>query len=255
MSVLLEAREISVAYGAQPVLESVSLEAHAGEVLAVLGPNGAGKSTLVRVLSGTLAPQSGTVLLLERDMAQLGRRAIAADLAVVPQDSVVAFGFRVREIVAMGRAPHQSGLLLTRPEDTRAIDQALARCELTGLEARRITELSGGERRLVTIARALAQEPKVLLLDEPAAHLDVKHSVLLYGLSRAEARDRNVACVAVMHDLNAAAKWADRVLLLCQGRVRAVGPPAEVLSPELLEEVFGVPIRVLRTDEGQYYSA
>jgi iron complex transport system ATP-binding protein len=255
VEVVLEARELTVAYGDHTVLDRVSLEARAGEVLAVLGPNGAGKSTLLRTLSGTLPASSGSVSLGGRDMTQLSRREIAQTLAVVPQDSVVAFGFRVGEVVGMGRAPHQSGLLLMSPEDARAIERAVRRCGLAGLESRRITELSGGERRLTTIARALAQTPKVLLLDEAAAHLDVKHSVLLYGLTKSEARDRNVACVAVMHDLNAAAKWADRVLLLSGSRVRAVGPPDEILEPELLEEVFGVPIRVLSTDEGRWYSA
>jgi iron complex transport system ATP-binding protein len=252
---LLEAREISVGYAERRVLERVSMQARAGEVLAVLGPNGAGKSTLVRALAGTLAIQSGSVILEGKNLAELSRREIAQRLAVVPQDSAVSFGFSVQEVVAMGRAPHQSGLLLTRPEDAEAVAQALERCGLEGLEKRRITELSGGERRLVTIARALAQRPKVLLLDEPGAHLDVKHSVLLYGLTRTEARDRDVACVAVMHDLNAAAKWADRVLLLCAGKVRALGPPEEILSAELLEEVFGVPIRVVATEDGRYYSA
>jgi iron complex transport system ATP-binding protein len=134
--------------------------------------------------------------------------------------------------------------LLASQRDLSAVDHALELCDLTALAARPENELSGGERRRVVIARALAQEPEVLLLDEPAAHLDVRHAVLLYELARRQAAERGVACIAIMHDLNAAAEWADRAVLLKDGAVRANGPPSEVLTAELLEEVFEVPIKV-----------
>ena len=240
----IEACEISAGYGRDAVLSGVSLAARAGEWVAVLGPNGAGKSTLVRVLSGMLAPAAGRVLLDGRDLQGLARAEIARSLAVVPQDSDVAFGFSVREVVMMGRAPHQSSLLRVRAEDERAVSSALERCDIAGLANRAVAELSGGERRRVTLARALAQEAKVLLLDEPAAHLDARHAVSVGELVREEVDRRGIACVAVLHDLAAAARWADRVVLLAGGKVRADGPPAEVLKPELLEAVFEIPIRV-----------
>lgn len=247
----IEACEISAGYGRDAVLSGVSLAARAGEWVAVLGPNGAGKSTLVRVLSGMLAPAAGRVLLDGRDLQGLARAEIARSLAVVPQDSDVAFGFSVREVVMMGRAPHQSSLLRVRAEDESAVSSALERCDIAGLASRRVAELSGGERRRVTIARALAQESTVLLLDEPAAHLDARHAVSVGDLVKDEVVERGVACVAVMHDLAAAARWADRIVLLAAGRVRADGPPAQVLEAGLLESVFEISIRVGEDPETQ----
>lgn len=253
-TVALEARDITAGYPARPVLERVSLQAHDGELLAVLGPNGAGKSTLVRALIGTLTPTSGEVLLRGRALSGLPRREIAREIAVVPQESDVAFGFSVRQVVMMGRAPHQTGLLLPRPEDERAVSDALERCELSELAGRPISELSGGERRRVTIARALAQDTGVLVLDEPAAHLDIRHAAVVGELARRAVDERGVACIAVMHDLAAAARWADRVALLDAGRVVACGAPDEVLHPELLAKTFGVPIRVgSDPEDGQRY--
>jgi ABC-type cobalamin/Fe3+-siderophores transport system ATPase subunit len=249
----IEARGVTAGYGTHRVLEDVSFGAAAGEIVALLGPNGAGKSTLLRVLAGTLEPSAGSVEVFGRALGERSRRELAQVLAVVPQDSDVAFGFDVRQVVMMGRAPHQSGLLLPTEQDLAAVDAALARCDLTELAARRVSELSGGERRRVTIARALAQAPSILLLDEPAAHLDVRHAVSVYELVRREVSEREVASVAVVHDLAAAARWADRVVLLASGRVRAAGTPAEVLTAELLGEVFGVPIRVGVDPEGDRY--
>jgi iron complex transport system ATP-binding protein len=240
----IEARRVDAGYRERPVLHEVSIGAARGEIVAVVGPNGAGKSTLVRVLAGTLAAERGQVWLGGRDQSELTRREIARRLAVVPQDSDVAFGFSVREVVAMGRAPHQSGLLVASEFDRSVVEGVLARSELESLADRPVAELSGGERRRVVIARALAQQPEVLLLDEPAAHLDIRHAVALYETARREVGERRVACIAVMHDLNAAARWADRVVLLSSGRVRAQGSVDAVLEPGLLEEVFGLPVRV-----------
>ncbi|HEY6556654.1 MAG TPA: ABC transporter ATP-binding protein [Polyangiaceae bacterium] len=240
----LAAREVTASYRERRVLSNVSLDVRAGEIVAVIGPNGAGKSTLVRVLAGTLRPSTGEVTLEGRDLLTLPRREIARKVAVVPQESSVAFGFTVREVVLMGRAPHQSGLLYPSREDLEALESALRACDLSELADRPLSELSGGERRRVVIARALAQEPRVLLLDEPATHLDVRHSVALYELVRRHAAERGVACLCVMHDLNAVERWADRALLLDAGRVARAGPLHEVLVPELLEPVFGVALRV-----------
>jgi len=242
--VWLEARGVDAGYRDRPVLHDVTLEARRGELVAVVGANGAGKSTLVRVLAGTLAAERGEVRLGGAPLSKLSRRQIAKKLAVVPQDSDVAFGFSVREVVLMGRAPHQSGLLIAGEADRAAVDRALADCELVALADRPVAELSGGERRRVVIARALAQQPEALLLDEPAAHLDIRHAVVLYDMARREAAERGVACIAVMHDLNAAARWGDRAVLLKDGRVHAQGRVDAVLVPDLLEQVFGIALRV-----------
>ncbi len=234
-------------YRRRTVLRGVTLAVRPGELVAVVGPNGSGKSTLVRVLAGTLAVEHGSVRLDGADLGAMTRRAIARRIAVVPQESEVAFGFSVREVVEMGRAPYQTGLLLASAEDRRAVDSAIERCELGSVTDRPVAELSGGERRRVAVARALAQTADVLLLDEPAAHLDLRHAAAIHETARREARERGAACLAVMHDLNAAARWADRVVVLAEGHLRADGSVAEALDPALLAEVFGVAVRA-RTD-------
>jgi iron complex transport system ATP-binding protein len=242
----LEARNVHARYvgsaaraeGAEP-LAGVSLSVAPGELVTVLGPNGAGKSTLLRVLAGTLAPASGEVRLFGEAMARLDRREIARTLAVVSQSHEVAWGFAVRDVVMMGRAPHQgTAWMYAGDEDRRIVDDVLARCDLTELAARRVQELSGGEQKRVAIARALAQKPRVLLLDEPAAFLDVRHQVALYELLADEIARDKLACLVVMHDLNVAAQYASRVVLAKGGRFVAVGKVEEVMTYARLKETF-----------------
>jgi iron complex transport system ATP-binding protein len=238
----IEATGIDAGYRTKNVLNDVSLAAAPGELVAVLGPNGSGKSTLLSVLAGTITPSAGQVFLEGRALTELSRREVARTVAVVPQDSDVAFGFSVGEVVAMGRAPRQGALLIPNEEDRRQTLEALRLCELESLVSRPVGELSGGERRRVVLARAIAQQPDVLLLDEPAAHLDIRHAVELYRLVRDMTESKGMACVAVMHDLNAAARWANRALLLREGSVVRDGGIADVLEPSVLAEVFGLPI-------------
>jgi iron complex transport system ATP-binding protein len=225
-------------------LVDLSLSVAPGELLAVLGPNGAGKSTLLRVMAGTLVPSAGRVELFGRDLEALDRRAIARELAVVPQVQDVAFGFSVREVVMMGRAPHQDAWMRASAEDLRIVDEALARCDLLPFAARRAHELSGGEQKRVAIARALAQRPKVLLLDEPSAFLDVRHQVQLYDLLAEEVSRQKLACVVVMHDLNVAAQYASRLALLKRGALVAIGGVEEVMTYRLLRETFDADLYV-----------
>ena len=240
----LAARAVSVSYGARAVLHSVDLEAAVGEVLAIIGPNGAGKTTLLRALSGALTPTSGAVVLDERSLTTLSRREIAQNIAVVPQDVPTAPGFSVRDVVGMGRAPHQSAWLRERSEDVAAIDEALDRCALSALADRAFDALSGGERKRALIAQALAQSAKVLLLDEPSAFLDIGHAVTTFELARAEAA-RGAIVVAIIHDFGLAARFAERVALLTEGRIAALGPPGEILDEATLSAAFSVPLRRL----------
>jgi iron complex transport system ATP-binding protein len=191
----------------------------------------------LRVLAGTLVATSGEVRLFGARLAELDRATIARRVAVVPQTSEVAFGFRVREVVMMGRAPHQEGWMRASEADRAAVDEALARCDLAALAGRRADELSGGEQKRVAIARALAQAPELLLLDEPGAFLDVKHQVMLYDLLE-EARQGGLACVVVMHDFNMAAQYATRVILMRQGAVLAQGSVEDVMTYARLKEAF-----------------
>jgi iron complex transport system ATP-binding protein len=235
-------------------LRDVSATLRAGELCALCGANGAGKSTLLRVAAGLLRTASGEVRLFGTPLAELGRQAIARRVALLPQRADVALGFTVREVVAMGRAPHQGALLRASRDDERAVARALARAELGAVSDRRMAELSGGEQRRVHVARALAQEAPVLLLDEPTAHLDLRHAHALWDLVRAEVSERGLACLVSMHDLEAAARWADRIVLLERGRVLADGVVAEVLTEESLLAAFGVRVRVgVDAPSGQRY--
>jgi iron complex transport system ATP-binding protein len=229
---------------AAPALEGVSLVVRAGEVAALLGPNGAGKSTLLRVAAGLLVPEAGAVRIAGTDVRGMERRAAAREIAFVPQSEAAAAGFRVREIVAMGRAPHQSGWMRERPEDRAAVDEAIARCDLGAIEARTVETLSGGEQRRVAVARALAARPRILLLDEPGAFLDVRHRLEQSDLLVDLARRDHLACIVSMHDLDGATRVADHVVLLRDGRVVAAGPPGEVMTSALLRATFDADVEV-----------
>jgi len=235
----IELRGVSVSYGlGRGGLESIDLSVKKGEICAVLGPNGAGKSTLVKVVSGVLAPAAGSVSVLGEPLARLARREVAKKIAVVPQASEAPAGFTVREVVMMGRAPYQGAWMRASKRDEEATGRAIASCELEELASREVSTLSGGEQQRVAIARALAQEAPILLLDEASAHLDVRHFIALSELVRREVRERGLACVMVLHDLNAAAQYADRIALLKGGRLVAHGSIEEVMTYRRLKEVF-----------------
>ena len=223
-------------------LTDIDLTLTEGELCAVLGPNGAGKSTLTKVISGVLPTARGEVMLFGENAVELDRQQVARRVAVVPQRSEVALGFTVREVVAMGRAPHQGTWQRPTQADAEVVERCLSRCELSPFADRPVAELSGGEQKRVHIARALAQQAPILLLDEAAAHLDVRHAVALYELVRSEVNARGLACLAVMHDLNAAAAHADRIVLLKNGRLVADGPVEQVMTAGRLSKTFDVEI-------------
>ncbi len=210
----------------------------AGRIACVLGPNGAGKTTLVRVVSGTLAPTQGKVALLGENVAGMDKRRLARSLAVVSQLEDGNHDFSVYEVVMMGRAPHQDAWLRERAEDRDIVLDALTRCRLLPLCARLYRTLSGGEQKRVQIARALAQRPKVLVLDEPAAFLDVREQIALYELLASEVKEHGLACLVVIHDLTAAAQIGDEIVLMKHGRVVANGGVDEVMTYHKLRETF-----------------
>lgn len=253
--IAVELSSVWTGYGAADALSGVSLTARAGELCAVLGPNGAGKSTLVKLLSGTLRPRKGTASIFGTNIEALDRRALARLVAVVPQQVDVALGFSVREVIMMGRAPHQGAWMSASTADQQAVDRAIEACGLGDLAARSVAELSGGEQKRVAIARALAQEAKLLLLDEASAHLDVRHAIAIHDVVRRELAQREVGCIAVMHDLNLAAQYADRVALLKTGRIVAEGTISEVMTYRLLKDVFEAElyVGVNEIDETRYF--
>jgi iron complex transport system ATP-binding protein len=229
--------QVTVRYGDFEALTDVSLEVQPGEIVAVLGPNGAGKSTLLGVMAGALETAKGVVRLFGEPTTTQDRRDIAKRVAFVTQSAEVAFGFTVREVVMMGRAPHQAGWMVPSAADVQVVDEAIAMCELHGLENRRVDALSGGEQKRVAIARAMAQSPKLLLLDEPGAFLDVRHQLALYDLL-ARLTAQKLAVVLSMHDINAAAQYASRIALLKSGKLVGIGSVEEVLTYRRLRETF-----------------
>jgi iron complex transport system ATP-binding protein len=237
---------LSAGYGDRMVVREVSFELHAGELLAIVGPNGAGKSTLLRVLAGTLTPSAGRIELFGLPPANYERRALARILASVAQENSVAFRFSVLEIVLMGRAPHLGSFHFETARDLEIAHRALAHFDLLALARRPISELSGGERKRVFLSRALAQEPRIALLDEPSAFLDLRHVAEIFTRFRELCAERRLAVVATLHDLNAAALYADRVLLMKDGATVGCGPPEQVLTTENLREVYETPVYVGR---------
>lgn len=235
----ISVRGVSWAYSAEPVLVDVDLEVQEGTILALVGPNGAGKSTLLRAISGALRPKKGAIYLDFQSVWSMSPRERARKLAMVEQGTQPGFDLAVRELVELGRIPHVGRLQGFRRVDQAAVERALALTGLARLAQRRWSELSGGERQRALLAMAFAQEPNILLLDEPTAHLDVAHQIELMQLIARYAEDGSTVVLA-MHDLNLAAAFAHRLALLHRGRVRACGPPEDVLNPPLLQEVFGV---------------
>jgi iron complex transport system ATP-binding protein len=246
VSAALAGEGLVVAHGTRRVLDGVDVALAPGEVVGLIGPNGAGKSTLVRCLAGLLRPAVGTVTLEGRPLAAWPRREIARRLALVPQDPHLEFPYTVLEVALMGRAPHHTALALPGAEDVAVARAALARLDVADLAARPLDRLSGGERQRVFLARALAQEPRILLLDEPTTHLDLRHQTQLHEIVRALARDRGLAVLTVLHDLNLAAAACDRLVLLVDGRIAAQGAPADVLRAEILEAAFATVLHVAR---------
>jgi len=244
MTPLLSAEAVAFGYGGLFRLEGVSFVLGAGEVLGVIGPNASGKTTLVRLLSKVLAPQAGEIQLAGTPLARIGRRQLARQVAVVPQELAVAFPLTVEELALMGRYPHAHGRFFEGPADLARAREAMALAGVMELAEQPLDTLSGGERQRAALARALAQEPRLLLLDEPTSHLDLRHQREIVGLLRRLNRDRGTAIVLVSHDLNLAGEVADRLMLLACGRIARLGPPAEVLEEAALEAAYGCPVRV-----------
>jgi iron complex transport system ATP-binding protein len=241
----LEARDVHLSYGDTPVLDGISIVVGKGELLALVGSNGAGKTTLLRVLSGVVRPQSGKVLAAGSDIRQLTPKLRARLIAMVPQNPSLARGFSVLEVVLMGRNPH---LGLLQWEGANDLHVSMRALELTGVDAlagKPIETLSGGERQRVFIARALAQETPILLLDEPTTHLDIGYQAGILDLIARIRQEAGHTVVAAMHDLSLAAQYFDRIAMLHESRVFALGTPGEVVTKEIVSTAFGADVTVV----------
>ncbi len=240
--IVVSAHGVSVARGGRTLLDSVSLELRAGEVLALIGPNGAGKSTLLSLLSGDVAPDSGSVEFAGSEIGSWRLAELARRRGVLLQENQIMFPFTVHQVVEMGRAPWRRTEL--EDDDNAAISEALAAADIIHLGSRRVPSLSGGERARVGFARVMAGRTGVLMLDEPTAALDLGHQEAILGLTRERAAAGD-AVLVVLHDLNLAAAYADRIALLQEGRVVACDTPAEVLTAERVSRVYGTPVEVI----------
>jgi len=248
---MLEARNLTVAYGERTVVRDITLALQSGEVLVLSGPNGAGKSTLVNTFSGLIAPRLGDVLVGGQPLHALSDTERAKQIAVVPQAGYLPPAFTVEQVVLLGRTPYLGWLGLSRETDHQAVDRVLADLDLVALRTRPVGELSGGERQRTLLARALVQDTPVMLLDEPTTFLDLRHQAEILSIVRDLAVKRGLAVLVVLHDLNLAGQLADRIALLLDGRLQAVGRPDEVLSAENLSRIYGVPLQVFSHPEAR----
>ena len=243
MSDILQLSDVHFSYDGSEVLRGIDLSVAEGSFVAVVGPNGSGKTTLVRIASGLFLPKQGECLVAGRPTHAYRRRELAQLVAVVPQESHITFPFTGLQVVLMGRAPYLGPLGFESANDVAVAQSALRETDSETLSDRLLGELSGGEKQRVIIARALAQEARLLLLDEAASHLDIRHQVDIFRIVRRLNRERGVTVVMVEHDLNLAAMLAERMVLLSAGRVFADGPPAEVLTEANVSQVFGADVR------------
>lgn len=246
----LEVRGLGYSYDGRVVLDSVSFSVRRGEVLGVLGPNGCGKTTMLRNLNRNLSPHAGCVLLEGEDLEGIPKKGIARRVASVPQSNEIRFAFTVREMVEMGRMPFQEAFRGASSEDEARVDEAMELTGISDMADRLINTMSGGERQRVIIARALAQSPEVLLMDEPTLHLDVNMQFEVLDLVSRLSRERGLTVVIVSHDLPMVARYCDRVVLVHDHRVYAEGRPEDVLTPESMRVVFGVDARYERDERG-----
>jgi len=242
--VSLQVQRVYFSYLDGLVLHNINLSVKAGEMVGLLGPNGSGKTTLIKLASGVLKPNRGEIRLDGSSLSQLSRKSIARSVAVVPQLFNIPFAFAATEVVMLGRTPFLKAFAGESELDKQFVANALELVGISELKERRFDELSGGERQKVILAMALAQQPKLLLLDEPTVHLDITHQVEILELVRRLNVERRLTVMAAMHDLNLASLYFDRLILLKEGRVSADGTPAEVLTEDGIREVFSASVRV-----------
>ncbi len=247
MAISLEVRGVSFRYGSITALDGVEMRVNGGEVVSLVGPNGSGKSTLLKCIDNILRPKSGVVLVDEKDISKLGLKDISKIMGYVPQTSVkTVFPFTVFDMVLMGRKPYISWKVGKR--DREIVAETLAFLGLSELSLRYGSELSGGEQQKVLLARALAQEPQVLLLDEPTSNLDIRHQLEVLEAIGQMTKEKSLAVVMAIHDLNLAARFSDKMLMLKRGKVFSLGTPDEVLTRANIREVYGADVRVFKDD-------
>ncbi|MDD5258432.1 MAG: ABC transporter ATP-binding protein [bacterium] len=240
----LEISKIQFAYRKAMVLKDISFTVHQGDFLGIIGPNGSGKSTLLKILARLLKAREGTVALNDLDLKQYPIRTLAQKIALVPEETLLNFPFTVEELVLMGRSPHLPFLQPLAPKDHAKANDCMEKTSVRDLAGRRINELSSGERQRAFIAQALAQEPDILLLDEPTAHLDINHQIEIFNVLKNLQEQYGLTIITITHDLNLAALYCDTLLLLKGGELFSLGPPSQVLTAENIKNVYHTQVTV-----------
>ncbi len=241
---IISAQDVNFSYGENTVIRGVSFSVDKSEITAIIGPNGSGKTTLLKLINGSLLPDKGEVGVAGKNTARYTRKEVAKRVAIVPQETSLVFPYYVEEIVLMGRFPHLGHYRFENKNDYNIVHEAMERTDTLSFASRRFNELSAGERQRVLIARALAQEPEVLLLDESTAFLDLKHQLRFLKLLRKLKIEKQLTIIFVTHDINLAAQHADKIILLYNGKIYAIGNPAEVISARNIKEVYEVDVLV-----------
>ena len=246
---IVKTENVGFRYESDRVLKDISFETREGEFLGIIGPNGSGKTTLLKIIDGIFAAQEGSVSINGTDIKKIKRHDVAKIIAVVPQDSPVTFSFTVQEVVLMGRAPHLGRLRFEEQSDFEIVRKAMAMTDTLPFAGRSINELSGGERQRVLIARALAQQPQVILLDESTAFLDIKHQIAFFDLMKNLNKTEKLTVITVTHDINLASFFCDRVMLLNNGIIHSIGTPDEVITAPNIKEVYETDVLVDRNPQ------
>jgi len=240
---LLEVKNLSCGYGKEDILKGISFSVADKEFLGIIGPNGAGKTTLFRALTGILKPRNGEVLYKNRMLSEVPRKEIAREIAVLPQSLEVPFSFTVEEFIAMGRFPYRQSMWPFTQEDKKAIERAMELAGVQKLKERMVNQLSGGERQRVFFAQAIAQEPKLMLLDEPTTHLDIKYQMEIMELID-DLNKNGITIIVILHDLNMAAEYCKRIILLKDGKIHADGTPDQVVDYKIIEDAYNTVVIV-----------
>ncbi|MCR2043133.1 ABC transporter ATP-binding protein [Anaerosalibacter massiliensis] len=244
MDYALEVEKLNFAYEEELTLKDISFNIKKGEFISIIGPNGSGKSTLLKNISNIYSPQSGSIKIYNNDIKKYGTRELAKNIALVPQDTIISYNFSVLDIVLMGRFSHLNRFEKEREEDFKIVYEALKKTNTFHLKDRNIDEISGGERQRVIIARALAQEPKIIFLDEPTSHLDINHQMELLNLLKILNKERKTTIILVIHDINLACRYSDKIILMNNGEIVSIGTPKEVVTRKNIEKTYGLNIIV-----------
>jgi iron complex transport system ATP-binding protein len=250
--IAIEAKNLSYSYDNNDVFKDLSFSVPKGTFFIIIGPNGSGKTTLMKVLSGIKRPDKGKLYILDKVIEQYSRRSLAQTIAMAPQMTTVDFPFTVREIVLMGRSPYKGLLGFDNQTDLQIAQQAMAFTQVEHLAKRKLGQLSGGEQQRVLIARAICQEPEIILLDEPTASLDLAHQVRVMDLMEQLQKKKNITVIMVSHDINLACMYAQSLLLIQNGKIVSIGSPAQVLNYKTLEQAYGCPLLVDQSPLGNF---